>query len=90
MDDFPYYGENGEGSLPSPDAVSQIYRGEFDMAYREKTLFILTNHPPISGHGARVEQIDKLITYMKTKPGVWFATLEQIAKYLKEQNPATE
>ena len=89
-DDFPYYGENGDGSLPSPDAVFQIYKGEFDTAYREKTLFILTNHPHISGHGSRVEQIDKLITYIKSKPGVWFATLEQIAKYLKEQNPGSE
>jgi peptidoglycan/xylan/chitin deacetylase (PgdA/CDA1 family) len=90
VDDFPYYGENGDGSLPSPDAVFQIYKGEFDTAYREKTLFVLTNHPHISGHGSRAEQLDKLITYIKTKPGVWFATLEQIAKYIKEQNPATE
>ena len=89
-DDFPYYGENGDGSLPSPDAVFQIYKAEFDTAYRDKTLFILTNHPHISGHGSRVEQIDKLITYIKTKPGIWFATLEQIAKYIKEQNPTNE
>jgi len=87
VDDYPYYGENGDGSLPSPEAVFQIYKDEFDTAYREKTLFILTNHPHISGHGSRVAQLDKLITYMKSKPGVWFGTLEQIAKYLKEQNP---
>ena len=90
VDDFPYYGENGDGSLPSPDAVFQIYKAEFDTAYREKTLFILTNHPHISGHGSRVEQLDKLITYIKSKPGVWFGTLEEIAKYLKEQNHSTE
>ena len=90
VDDFPYYGENGDGSLPSPEAVFQIYKAEFDTAYREKTLFILTNHPHISGHGSRVEQLDKLIAYMKTKPGVWFATLEEIAKYVKEQNRSSE
>ncbi len=90
VDDFPYYGESGDGSLPSPEAVYQIYKGEFDTAYREKTMFILTNHPHISGHGSRVEQLDRLIAYMKTKPGVWFATLEQIAKYVKEQKPSGE
>ena len=89
-DDFPYYGENGDGSLPSPGAVFQIYKAEFDTAYREKTLFILTNHPHISGHGSRVEQVDKLIDYMKSKPGVWFATLEEIANYIKVQDRANE
>jgi len=29
--------------------------------------------------------LDKLVTYMKSKPGVWFATHEQIALYVKEQ-----
>lgn len=89
-DDYPYYGENGDGSLPSPDAVFQIYKEEFDVAYQEKTLFVLTMHPHISGHGSRVAQIDKLIGYMKSKPGVWFATLEQIAKYVKDPNRAAE
>src|SRR5579871_555307 len=73
-DDYPYYGENGDGSLPSPDAVFNIYKEEFDVAYQERSLFVLTTHPHISGHGSRVAQIDKLITYMKSKPGVWFGT----------------
>jgi hypothetical protein len=37
-------------------------------------------YPPTVGDAA---QIDKLITYMKGKPGVWFATLEQIAEAVK-------
>jgi hypothetical protein len=27
--------------------------------------------------------LDELIQYMKSKPGVWFATGEQIARYVK-------
>ena len=88
-DDYPYYGENGDGSLPSPDAVFQIYKEEFDVAYQERTLFVLTMHPHISGHPSRTAQVDRLITYMKSKPGVWFGTLEEIANYLKEQNRGT-
>jgi len=90
LDDYPYYGENGDGSLPSPAAVFEIYRAEFDVAYSERGLFVLTNHPHISGHPSRVVQLDRLITYMKSKPGVWFATLEQIANYLKQQNAMNE
>jgi peptidoglycan/xylan/chitin deacetylase (PgdA/CDA1 family) len=79
LDDFPYYSGNASGSLPSPEAVYQIYKDEFDAAYDERTMVIVTLHPHVSGHRSRLAQIEKLITYMKSKPGVWFATLEQIA-----------
>ena len=31
------------------------------------------------------EELEKLIAYIKAKPGVWFATTEQIARYVKAQ-----
>jgi peptidoglycan/xylan/chitin deacetylase (PgdA/CDA1 family) len=83
-DDYPYYEPRAAGSLPSPDAVFQIYRGEFDGALHQRSLFILTMHPHITGHRSRIAQLEKLITYMKSKPGVWFATLEEIAAYVKK------
>jgi hypothetical protein len=47
-------------------------------------MFILTMHPHIIGHRARVVMLDQLIAHMKSKPvGVWFATHEQIARYVK-------
>jgi peptidoglycan/xylan/chitin deacetylase (PgdA/CDA1 family) len=86
--DYPYYGETANGSLPSPDAVFQIYKAEFDLAYQERTLFILTQHPHVTGHRSRIVQLDRLVAYMQSKPGVWFATMEQVANYVK-QNAAT-
>jgi peptidoglycan/xylan/chitin deacetylase (PgdA/CDA1 family) len=83
-DDYPYYEPEAGGSLPSPDAVFQVYKAEFDGALQERGLFILTMHPHITGHRSRIVPIEKLITYMKSKPGVWFATLEQIATYVKK------
>jgi peptidoglycan/xylan/chitin deacetylase (PgdA/CDA1 family) len=83
LDDFPYYSGNASGSLPSPDAVYQIYKDEFDMAHAERTMLVLTTHPHVSGHRSRIAQLERLITYMKSKPGVWFATLEQIANTVK-------
>ena len=83
LDDFPYYNGDASGSLPSPEAVLQIYKDEFDAAYEEGTMLILTTHPHVSGHRSRVMQLEKLVAYMKSKPGVWFATLEQIADAVK-------
>jgi peptidoglycan-N-acetylglucosamine deacetylase len=34
--DYPYYGETANGARPSPDAVFQVYKAEFDLAYEEK------------------------------------------------------
>jgi hypothetical protein len=46
-------------------------------------MVVITLHPHVSGHRSRLAQIEKLISYMKSKPGVWFATLEQIANAVK-------
>jgi peptidoglycan-N-acetylglucosamine deacetylase len=83
LDDYPYYSGNASGSLPSPEAVFQIYKDEFDVAYDERTMVIVTLHPHVSGHRSRLAQLERLVTYMKSRPGVWFATLEQIANTVK-------
>src|SRR5215469_7870840 len=87
LDDAPYFGA-ASGSLPSPELVDQIYRAEFDVAYREGGLYVLTMHPHYSGHRSRALWLEKLIVYMKSKPGVWFATHEAVADYLKKSFPA--
>jgi peptidoglycan/xylan/chitin deacetylase (PgdA/CDA1 family) len=84
LDDAPYYGASN-GSLPSPELVDQIYRAEFEVAYQEGGLYVLTMHPHYTGHRSRVLWLEKLIVYMKSKPGVWFATHEEIALFLKKQ-----
>ena len=82
--DYPYYGETANGSMPSPDAVFQIFKAEFDLAFEERTMFILTQHPHVTGRRSRIVQLDRLIEYMRSKPGVWFATMEQVANYVKQ------
>ena len=83
--DYVYYGETANGALPSPDAVFQIYKAEFDLAYQERTMFILTQHPHVGGRRSRIVNLDRLITYIKSKGDVWFATMEQVATYVKQQ-----
>jgi peptidoglycan/xylan/chitin deacetylase (PgdA/CDA1 family) len=82
LDDAPYFGA-ASGSLPSAELVDQVYRSEFDAAYQEGGLYVLTMHPHYTGHRSRVMWLEKLVTYMKSKPGVWFATHEEVARYVK-------
>jgi peptidoglycan/xylan/chitin deacetylase (PgdA/CDA1 family) len=76
------------GTLPSPTLVFKVFEEEFDRAYRDGTMFVLTMHPQFSGHRANMEHLEKLIAHMKSKPGVWFATGQEIVRYVKQQDGA--
>ncbi|MCC6991028.1 MAG: polysaccharide deacetylase [Acidobacteria bacterium] len=82
VDDAPYFGA-ADGSMPSPELVLDVFQSEFDVAYDEGGLYVLTMHPHYTGHRSRVAMLDRLIKHMKSKPGVWFATHEDIARHLK-------
>ena len=84
IDDSPMYGAAGD--FPSPRLIMNAFRDDFDVAYKEGTMFMLTMHPHITGQRSRIRQLEELIVYMKSKPGVWFATAEEIAKYIKQQS----
>lgn len=83
LDDFPYFGGGADGSTPSLADVYEVFQSEFDVAHEEGGLYLLTMHPHIMGHRSRVALLDRLIRYMKSKPGVWLATHEQIARHVK-------
>lgn len=53
-----------------PELIFQVYKDEFDVAFDEGGLFVLTMHRHIIGHRSCISRLDKLITYIKTKPGV--------------------
>jgi len=80
QDDGLYFGPTG--TMPSAELVFQTFREEFDRAYQEGTMFMLTMHPHVIGHRSRIGHLEKFISYMKSKPGVWFATGEQIAEFV--------
>jgi len=85
LTETPYLGQNGR--MPSPTLLYQLYKEEFDGAYNEGTLFVLTLHPYLSGHRAPMQHLDEFVGYMKSKPGVWFATCEQVARYVLNPHP---
>ena len=88
LDDWPLFQISWPSkhvALRNAEDVYSIWKDEFDVAYDEGGMYILTMHPQVIGHRYRIAMLDKLITHMKSKPGVWFATHEEIAFYVKEQ-----
>ena len=84
LDDAPLYNPRGDSYSPPRD-VMQVWIDEFDKAWEERTMFLLTMHPHISGHRSRIVALEGLIAHIKAKGGVWFATHEDAARYVREQ-----
>lgn len=84
MDDAPLYNPLGN-AYASPRDVAQVWMDEFDKAWEEHSMFLLTNHPHISGHRSRVVALEQLIQHIKAKGGVWFGTHAAAATYVKQQ-----
>lgn len=83
LDDAPMIGPTS--ALPSPRLINQTFKDDFDVAYREGTLFMLTMHPHLITQRSRIKHLEDLILYMKSKPGVWFATGEEIALHIQKE-----
>ena len=81
LTETPYLGR--KGTMPSPEKLFKLYRDEFDGAYAQGTTFILALHPDMTGHRAPMHHLEELVKYIRSKPGAWFATLEQMARYVK-------
>lgn len=85
-DDAPYLMMNRvSGSRPytPPAAVLDIFRREFDRAWDERGLFLLTMHPHVIGYRSRIFILEELIAHMRAKGDCWFATHEQVARICK-------
>ena len=87
-DDYPYWAMDRFGVLrptTSPSGVLEVFRREFDGAYTEGGLFLLTMHPHITGHRSRIQVLEELIRHIRSHSGVWFATHAEVATYCREQ-----
>ncbi len=84
LDDAPLLNPRGASYTP-PRELLQVYIDEFDRAYEEGTMFLLTTHPHIIGHRSRMVILEELIEHIRARGDVWFATHEQVARYVSEQ-----
>ena len=84
LDDAPLMNPRGN-SYTSPRDLLQVYVDEFDKAYEEGTMFLLTTHPHIIGHRSRIVILEELIAHIQARGDVWLATHEQVARYVREK-----
>ncbi|MEX2281317.1 MAG: polysaccharide deacetylase [Gemmatimonadota bacterium] len=85
LDDAPLVDPQGQ-RYSTPRDLLQVYIDEFDKAWEERGMFILTTHPHIIGHRSRIIVIEKLIEHIKSKGGAWFATHQQAATHVKKES----
>ena len=87
LDDWPHYMHNRDFrfSMPisSPNRAMEVFRAEFDAAWRHGALWISVWHPFVSGRLSRLDAVIELIDYMQEKGGVWFAPLADITRHVE-------
>ncbi|MDX1495327.1 MAG: polysaccharide deacetylase [Longimicrobiales bacterium] len=84
LDDAPLLNPRGN-SYDNPRDLMQVWIDEFDKAWEEGTMFLLTMHPHVIGHRSRIVALEGLVDHMQAKGGVWFATHADAARYVREQ-----
>ena len=84
LDDAPLFNPLGDRYSPPREAL-QVWKDDFDGAYAEGTMFLLTMHPHVIGHRSRIVVLDELIQYIKGHEDVWFGTHLEAAQWVKEQ-----
>lgn len=68
----------------SPSYVKEIWQSEFDGLYDEGRLMTLVLHPQCIGRVSRVNMLEDLLCYMKTKAGVAIGPALDISRLARE------
>ena len=92
-DDAVYFMMNRFGAqrpYTPPADVLDIFRREFDGAYEEGGLFLLTMHPHITGYRSRIFILEELLSHITSKGDCWIAPHADIARYCAEQGGLKE
>lgn len=85
LDDAPLYWFNLLPPLSygapyaEPSRVFELWTSEFDALYEDGAYFHLTMHPFLSGRGARIKTLERLIQYIMQHRGVRFCTTAEVA-----------
>jgi peptidoglycan/xylan/chitin deacetylase (PgdA/CDA1 family) len=86
LDDWEAYAYlpeiTGSGVIASPSEVLERWRLELDALVLEGGLFVLTNHPFLSGRASRAAAVERLIEHAQGIDGLWIATCAEIAAWV--------
>jgi peptidoglycan/xylan/chitin deacetylase (PgdA/CDA1 family) len=77
-------------NIESPAKVLDLWTNELDAMRRHGCLFMLTNHPFLSGRPGRVETLRKLVEHALDRGDVEFVTAAEVAARVREDPDATK
>jgi len=87
LDDWEPYnylpGLTGSGVIASPADVVARWTLELEALVEEGGLFMLTNHPFVSGRASRAAALERLIERAKAIDGLWIATCADVAAWVE-------
>ncbi len=69
----------------SPQTGYEIWTNAFDGFYKFGLCYTTMFHPQIIGKPGNIMLLDRLLSYIKRFPRVWFATAEEVARYWVEK-----
>jgi peptidoglycan-N-acetylglucosamine deacetylase len=78
---------NSAQRITDTDRVLEMWWQAFLQQYDEGGYLNICLHPFVSGRAQRIDMLDRLIVRMKQRPGVWFATCEQVARHCHTHFP---
>jgi len=85
LDDWEPYnylpGITGSGVISSPADILARWTLELEALVEEGGLFMLTNHPFVSGRASRAVALERLIERAQAIDGLWIATADEIATH---------
>jgi peptidoglycan/xylan/chitin deacetylase (PgdA/CDA1 family) len=86
LDDWEPYnylpGITGSGVILNPRDVVDRWLLELQAMVDEGGLFMLTNHPFVSGRPSRAAELGRLIETAKSIDGLWIATCAEVAEWV--------
>jgi hypothetical protein len=86
LDDWEPYnylpGITGSGVISSPADVLARWTLELEALVEDGGLFMLTNHPFVSGRASRAVALGQLIERARAIDGLWIATCDEIAAHV--------
>lgn len=69
----------------SPATYEQVLKDQFDQLYEEgakrRRMMLICTHDRMAGMPAPTRMLDRVLTYIRQKEGVWFARKDEIARW---------
>ncbi len=94
IDDAMFYSFAWLGSanpaqrISDSDRVAEMWWDAFWQQYQQGGYLNIVMHPFVSGRALRVAMMEKLLRRMQAMPGVWFPTMEELARHVIATHPA--